>query len=963
MRTADMGGMLRTFFTIGILIALQLKGINLSAQWSNNPSINTPVCTVQNSQLGSVAVSDGAGGAIIAWQDFRTPKDSFSLDSDIFAQRINASGIVLWNANGIGVCTDTNYQGFPKIVSDGTGGAIIAWLDYRTTGQIYVQRINASGTPMWTPNGVLLTSGSNASHIDHDMVSDGAGGAIMTWTDFRNDTTDQFSDIYAQRINAFGVMLWGTVGIPICTALSDQYIPVITSDGLNGAIISWQDFRHELDDIFTSIYAQRVNASGVTVWAANGMPICKAQTFGESYPVIASDGAGGAIIAWHDWRDEEFYASDIYAQRVNGSGVAQWAANGKPITLLESIQEDPKIISDGAGGAIICWNDVRNGSNTDVYAQRINANGFNQWVPGGLAISNSELVDEGDAIMVSYGPGSAIFAWLDGRNGSPPSNPQHDIYAQKINTTGSAQWGYGGVAICTRPEYNSPSAIVSDGTGGAIIVWDDPRNENPSTDIYAQKVASNSFLGPPDAPVLTWRPNGSVNQPTTLWLRWHKSNFAESYYFQVALDSIFTSLLVNDSNITDTSHLVLSLAFNTTYYWRARAKNLIGLSQWSDVWKFTTVAEGAIQYHMNERWNLVSPPLEVTDRRRSTLFRLAVSEAFAFNPLSGYSVEDTLEYGIGYWLKFNEEQYVPMFGDSFEVVSVIVSQGWNLIGGVSSSVSVNSITTDPPNIIQSQIFGYFPGYVAVNALEPSRGYWVKVSQEGTLTITASSLSQKQSADENPLEHLNRLSIRDAEGNQQELFFGTNMGIDPQYYELPPPPPAGAFDVRFVSGRVAEFNDPYSAKEIPIQVSSAIYPLTTHWSVINDVTPAYLVIDGQKMFLQGTGSTVVEEQERQLNLKLLPLKTESAPTEFRLEQNYPNPFNPVTVISYSLIVNSVVTLKVFDVLGQEVATLVDEKKVPGEHTVTWDASNQPSGVYFYRLQTDKFMDIKKMLIIR
>ncbi|MBI4548628.1 MAG: T9SS type A sorting domain-containing protein [Ignavibacteriae bacterium] len=88
-----------------------------------------------------------------------------------------------------------------------------------------------------------------------------------------------------------------------------------------------------------------------------------------------------------------------------------------------------------------------------------------------------------------------------------------------------------------------------------------------------------------------------------------------------------------------------------------------------------------------------------------------------------------------------------------------------------------------------------------------------------------------------------------------------------------------------------------------------------------------------------------------------------PTRFQLFQNYPNPFNPVTVIRYSLIVNSGATLKVFDVLGREVATLVNEKKAPGVYTVSWDASNQPSGVYLYRLNSGKFVDVRKMILIR
>lgn len=91
--------------------------------------------------------------------------------------------------------------------------------------------------------------------------------------------------------------------------------------------------------------------------------------------------------------------------------------------------------------------------------------------------------------------------------------------------------------------------------------------------------------------------------------------------------------------------------------------------------------------------------------------------------------------------------------------------------------------------------------------------------------------------------------------------------------------------------------------------------------------------------------------------------ENLPLNFCLYQNYPNPFNPVTVIRYRLPVTSVLTLKVYNVLGQEIMQLVNEVKQAGNYEVTWDASRQSSGVYFYRLQTSKFADTKKLLFLR
>jgi hypothetical protein len=88
-----------------------------------------------------------------------------------------------------------------------------------------------------------------------------------------------------------------------------------------------------------------------------------------------------------------------------------------------------------------------------------------------------------------------------------------------------------------------------------------------------------------------------------------------------------------------------------------------------------------------------------------------------------------------------------------------------------------------------------------------------------------------------------------------------------------------------------------------------------------------------------------------------------PTQFALQQNYPNPFNPTTTISYQLPVSSYVTLKVYDLLGREVATLVNEKKKAGNYSLQWDASGLSSGIYFYRLEANEKREIKKMVLMK
>jgi len=90
---------------------------------------------------------------------------------------------------------------------------------------------------------------------------------------------------------------------------------------------------------------------------------------------------------------------------------------------------------------------------------------------------------------------------------------------------------------------------------------------------------------------------------------------------------------------------------------------------------------------------------------------------------------------------------------------------------------------------------------------------------------------------------------------------------------------------------------------------------------------------------------------------------SIPNDIQLYQNYPNPFNPSTKIRYSVPQSSNVVIKVFDILGNEIETLVNEEKPMGSYDVKFEGANLPSGIYFYRLKTSEFISIKKMLLLK
>ena len=95
----------------------------------------------------------------------------------------------------------------------------------------------------------------------------------------------------------------------------------------------------------------------------------------------------------------------------------------------------------------------------------------------------------------------------------------------------------------------------------------------------------------------------------------------------------------------------------------------------------------------------------------------------------------------------------------------------------------------------------------------------------------------------------------------------------------------------------------------------------------------------------------------------PTTGNDLPTVFKLYDNYPNPFNPSTTIKYDIPKNSFVKLVIYDILGKDVVILVNEKKTAGRYDIVWNASNYASGTYFYKLETDSYTDVKKMVLVK
>ncbi len=371
--------------------------------------------------------------------------------------------------------------GQPAIVSDGSGGAIIAWQDKRSGSyDIYAQRVNGSGALQWSPPTGVSVCTAVFDQVNIAMVSDGDGGALLAWEDYRSNAGPGLADIYTQKINATGIPQWTANGIGVCTQAAAQHGPRIISDGNGGAFITWYDQRAGNYDI----YAQRVTAIGGLVGIADGVAVCTAAS-DQTNPDMCSDGAGGAIIVWQDSRSTTDI--DIWVQRMSPAVAIRWPVNG--VVMNNNVAYDqinPKIVSDGIGGGMMTWEDFRTGVQSDIYAQRVDSTGVvaTGWNVNGVAVCVSAF-NQSNPQIISDSSHGAIITWIDKRDSATNGNT-YDLYASRITGSFALPWNANGVPICTADSTRIDPTAVCDGSGGAVIAWQDKRSGN--FDIYASRV-------------------------------------------------------------------------------------------------------------------------------------------------------------------------------------------------------------------------------------------------------------------------------------------------------------------------------------------------------------------------------------------------------------------------------------------------------------------------------------------
>lgn len=411
-----------------------------------NPAWSVPgsyagkkLCSTTKPRSINRVLSDGDGGFFIVFDEIN------GLYYDVLAQKVSNAGAVLWGANGVVVSNAANDQYEADLAPDGLGGLFVTWLDLRNdpsnsdASQTYAQRILNNGTAAWAANGVQVNA--NVSK-PMGIVADNIGGAIIAMMDARNSAVNGNGaytnwDIYAQRLNSSGALQWGT-GTVVCNQTSNQFRETIrtggsmVSDNVGGAIISWSDYRNDVNNGLSfpyraDFYAQRISIGGVAQWTANGVSICNTTGADLYNTLTVPDGNGGILAAWFDLRNAPLGA--VYVQRLNSNGSTQYSSNGIAVVSGQSHIINYSLAEDGVGNGIIAY---------DTDNDRIF--GYRFLVATGLPVSG------------------------------------------------------GAVAICNRSSISVNPGVAADANGDIYIAWEDYRNNPAESDVYAYKLPSSALL-------------------------------------------------------------------------------------------------------------------------------------------------------------------------------------------------------------------------------------------------------------------------------------------------------------------------------------------------------------------------------------------------------------------------------------------------------------------------------------
>lgn len=345
----------------------------------------------------------------------------------------------------------------PKVVEGPDGGCYVSWFDNRTGGyDVYLQRFDRDGNPMWTENGILIADLANSSTQDYGLCADGVGGCALAFLDTRFGGVK----VTATRVDENGVQVWGDNGRQMVGAGASQNSPRISLSADGAIIVGWTDS--------SSTGLHRFALDGTPAWAA---PVFLTVSGAGLTLADLKPGDGTSVIVSMVRATGFAGAKTLRAQKVDATGALLWGAAHVTVFSTGSLQfgNFPTFLSDGAGGAVFAWYTT---GPLQSWAQRVNAAGAIQWGTNGVAVTTT-TTKERTAPSVAFDPASqtTYVGWLD----HTPNSSLYGTAAQAFDSAGNRLWGVNGATLlATQSNFGTREmeAEVLNGKGTFFFVRD-----------------------------------------------------------------------------------------------------------------------------------------------------------------------------------------------------------------------------------------------------------------------------------------------------------------------------------------------------------------------------------------------------------------------------------------------------------------------------------------------------------
>ncbi len=773
-------------------------------------------------------------------------------------------------------------------------------------------------------SGVFLSSNNGAgwSEIDnglsnlniHSMVAcpNGAGG----------------SNIFAGSMGG-GVFVSTNGGgswIPASTGLAGKYAYALASIGPDvfvgtdsGVFVttnsggSWALTNSGLTN--TSVTA--LAASGAELFAGTNGGVFLSTNNGASW-ISASAGLTKPYVS-----SLAVAGSNIYAGLCYGGGIFRSTDNGTSWVAVNSSLQGNYTELAAFGTNIFVG--------TDFGHVFLSTNNGTSWTDTGLPNHGIEgfVVSDNKVFAGTYGGGVWSSAW----NFIPgtPSLVALPNGVTDASLSPTLWWNAAGGAVSYRlqvstdPNFDSTvidqsnvnvaSFSVSALQGGTEYYWRVNASNSVGTSSWSNVCSFTTAVAAPSAPTLSSPANGSAGISASPSLSWNASIGAASYRLQVSTDSTFATTFYDQSNLTTTSQSVSGLKNNKKYYWRVNASSASGTSVWSNTWNFTTavVALSITSPLGGEEWyagtthiiqwfssNVAMIKIEFSGDSGET-WRTVAGSVQALQDTLGWLVPDISSNNcLIKIVDLSDTTISSQSPGTFKILNQVGSPGWTYTITGNNHIILIPLSANPMINDSAIIAGDYIGvFYDSSATLACGGYAV---WDGTRNISV-----------------------------------TAWGNDPTS-----PSPDG-----FGNGEIFKWRI-WQQKTGKTFSAHATY--TVNSQLPND---SIFVSNGISSLASLNGYQIVNSIE----------KTQIIPKDFALYQNFPNPFNPSTMISYNLPKRAHVMLTVYDVLGREVRVVVNIVEQPGGYEVNFNASDLPSGVYFYRLTAGSFVATKKLLLLK